>query len=342
METFDTDEQKQSVDQNGDAHFQVYAGAEKSATRLDLFLRVGWKWDEAKYPARRTLQENLGSLLEGVQKLDEDCRSHGNTYSDVKLQKNALTKKEGSFLTRDLVDLLHPGVVKEGDFVETEHLTTVIVILVRGQEVEFKKWYENPEMRSVRMKDGKEEELVDQIYPPQTVIPGSAQQFIFGDSPEDKDGNSVWRVVLFKSCKEKFQSLARQNKFLVRDFEYNPSALVELEAKRQALELGASEKLQFLTNFCQMAWSDVFTAWLHIKALRAFVESVLRFGVPSKTQFGGFIICPLAGVTPQLRDALARALPGKVGDKGGDEAEGEEYFPYVSLGFAPRAAAVSA
>lgn len=341
IETFETEQEKQAVEQDGDNHFQVYTRGD--ATRLDAFLRAGWSWDEAKYPAQRSLQKNLEHLLECVQKLDEDCRGHGSAYSDVKLQKNALTKqREGvTFPTRDLVDLLHPGVVHEGDFVETEHLTTLIVILARGQEVEFKNWYENPKMTSIRMKDGKEEEQVDRIEPPQTVIPSSAQQFNFPEGPEDKDGNTVWRVVLFKSCKDKFQSLARQNKFTVRDFEYNPSALTDLEKKRQAVELEATEKLQSLTKFCQLAWSDVFTAWLHIKALRLFVESTLHFGVPSKTQFGCFVICPRAGVTPQLRDALARAMPGKLGDYG-HEVDGEEYFPYVSLGFAPRAAVVSA
>merc|ERR1712046_145962 len=132
-------------------------------------------------------------------------------------------------------------------------------------------------------------------------IPNSAQQFRFADGAEDKDGNSVWRVVLFKSCKDKFQSLARQNKFTVRDFVYNPSALGELDARRKAVEAEATEKLLALTKLCKLAWSDVFTAWLHIKAMRAFVECVLRFGFDVKQRFGGFIICPRAGITPQLR-----------------------------------------
>jgi len=324
-----------------DSQFEVYQGKDKAPVSVGAFLKNGWNWDETKYPAQRSLQKNLEHLLEWVQKIDEDCRNQGQAYSDIKTQKMTLTKtKEGAtFPTRDLVELLTPSVVKDGDFVVTEHLTTVVVILARGQDVEFKKWYENPEVKSIRMKDGKEEEHVDKIDPPQTVIPGSLEQFKFPEGGEDKDGNTVWRVVLFKSCKEKFQSLARQNKFVVRDFEYNSSALAELDAKRKGVEAEAAEKLASLTKFCKLAWSDVFTAWLHIKAMRAFVECVLRFGIPSKTKFGGFIICPRA-VNPQVRQALAQALPGKVADMADDD--GEEYFSYVSLGFAPRAAQVSA
>jgi len=344
IETKETELEKQQVEQDADSHFEVY-DSQKKALRVDNFLRQGWGWDEAKYPASRSLQGNLEFLLASVQKLDEECRNHGQAYAEIKAQKNSLTKKDGgSYPTRDLVDLLVPSAVAEGDFVETEHLTTVVVILARGQDVDFQKWYGNPEVRSIRMKDGKEEEHVDKIDPPQTVIPNSAKQFInLSDGAEDKDGNTVWRVVLFKSCKEKFQALARQNKFLVRDYEYNPSALKDLNEKRKDVEKDAEKKLQTLTKFCKLAWSDVFTAWLHIKAMRAFVESVLRYGIPAKDKFAGFIVCPRAGVTPALREALARALPGKgpAGDKA-DDADGEEYFPYVSLGFAPRAAQVSA
>lgn len=324
-----------------DSQFGV-CQAGRDTVGVEAFLRNGWNWDETKYPAQRSLQKNLEHLLESVQKIDDDCRNQGQAYADIKAQKAVLAKKAGvTFPTTDLVDLLTPSVVKEGDFVQTEHLTTVVVILSRGQDVDFKKWYENPEVRTVRMKDGKEEEHVDKIDPPQTVIPDSAQQFTFPEGAEDKDGNTVWRVVLFKSCKEKFQSLARQSKFVVRDFEYSASALGELDAKRKTTEAEATGKLTTLSQFCKMAWSDVFTAWLHVKAMRAFVESVLRFGIPSKTKFGGFIICPKAGITGPLRDALANALPGK-GAAVADDGDGEEYFPYVSLGFAPRAASAAA
>lgn len=344
LETFETDDEKKNVETNGDAYFQVAVGKEKAQVRVDAFLKAGWKWDEEKFPPSRSLQKNVEFLLEQVQQIDEQCRSHGQAYSDVKAQKAVLLKAQqgGTYPSRDLVDLLTPDVVQEGDFVETEHLTTVVVMLARGQDKEFEKWYQDPEVRSMRMKDGKEEEFVDKIEPPQTVIPGSLQQFRPREGAEDKEGNTIWRVVLFKSCKEKFHSLARQNKFVVRDFEYNASKLQELESKRAGIAEEAQSKLQNLQAFCQLAWSDIFTAWLHVKAMRCFVESVLRYGIPSKAKFAGFILCPKGGsVSPQLRDALARVMPGKGGDKA-DDADGEEYFPYVSLGFAPRAAQLSA
>jgi len=254
-----------------------------------------------------------------------------------------LTKRDGvTFPTRDLVDLLTPDVVVPSDFHETEHLTTVIVILTRGQEKEFLAWYQEPSFTTVKMdRDGVEVKTTDSIVPPQTVIPDSAQKFTsFPEGAEDKDGNTVWRVVLFKSCKEKFALLARQNKFVVRDFIYDGNKCAELNKKREAVEIECDKHLSILTNFCKMAWSDVFTAWLHIKAMRCYVESVLRFGSEPKTKFAGFLLCPKVGSQDQLRKALALCPPMSPG--GAVDADGEDYFPYVSLTMAPRAAQLTA
>mmetsp|Transcript_13236 Transcript_13236/g.41786 ORF Transcript_13236/g.41786 Transcript_13236/m.41786 type:complete len:93 (+) Transcript_13236:103-381(+) len=82
-------------------------------------------------------------------------------------------------------------------------------------------------------------------------------------------------------------------------------------------------------------------AWVHIKAMRVFVESVLRFGMPPC--FGAFIVSPKSGATTAARKVLADVLgrQGQAGPYGGDKLaaagddEGEEYFPYVSFSFTP-------
>ena len=35
-----------------------------------------------------------------------------------------------------------------------------------------------------------------------------------------------------------------------------------------------------LINWCKSSYSELFVSWVHIKAVRVFVESVLRFGLP--------------------------------------------------------------
>merc|ERR1719336_707194 len=100
----------------------------------------------------------------------------------------------------------------DDDFIYTEHLTTVAVILPRGSDQDFLKVYETMQ---------------------ENVVPKSARKF---KDLDDKDGNSLWRVVMFKSAAEGFKKQCRERRFIVRDFEYSEDAYKRLKAQREQLE----------------------------------------------------------------------------------------------------------
>merc|ERR1712157_249687 len=85
------------------------------------------------------------------------------------------------------------------------------------------------------------------------------------------------------------------------------------------------------------AWSDVMHALVHIKAMRVFVESVLRFGMPPR--FASFILAAQANPAPArkaLADILGKGVSGAFASSGEkEEGDDEEFFPYVSLSFTP-------
>merc|ERR1712187_882311 len=148
-----------------------------------------------------------------------------------------LGKKDGVTLAnRDLIDVLTPDVVnaKGGaadDFIVTEHLTTIPVILPRGAEDEFLKAYET---------------MVENI------LPRSARKF---EGLDDKDGNSVWRVVMFKSAVEAFKKGCREKRWVVRDFEYNPEAYAKLRKQREQVDESLLRAHELVKNLYQAAWS---------------------------------------------------------------------------------------
>lgn len=281
----------------------------------------GWQWDEAKYPKTRSILENLTLLMSVVNKLDEEARNKTAQYNDFKTQRGNLAKKDGASLTnRDLVDVLTPDVVQmngtaDDDFIYTEHLTTVVVILPRGTEQDFQNTYHT---------------LTD------NVVPMSGRKF---KSLDDKDGNTLWRVVMFKSAAEAFKKTCREKRFIARDFEYSEDGYKKLKAQREQLEDAVKRQHELVRGLYQAAWSDAMVAWVHIKAMRVFVESVLRFGMPPR--FASFIVTPKGNATVAVRKALADVLgrngaSGPGGDKVADaQDDGEEYFPYVSLSFTP-------
>mmetsp|Transcript_124774 Transcript_124774/g.216377 ORF Transcript_124774/g.216377 Transcript_124774/m.216377 type:complete len:399 (+) Transcript_124774:104-1300(+) len=272
-----------------------------------------WKWDEAKYPKMRGLSNNLNSLLTTVNQLDEAARNKTTSFNELKSQQGNIAKKDsGSLVSRDLIDILTPENIvadndEESDFVETEYLTTVILVVQGGATEKF--FLDNYE------------------YWSEKVLPMSAKKLA------DEEGYGLWRVICFKSAAEAFKKKARDEKYVVRDFTYSAAKYDALQAQREELKKEYEKMDKNMKGFCKASWSDCMVAWVHIKAMRVFVESVLRYGVPPK--FVSYLIQPKPSTTPQLRTVLADTLGGGAKSGGKVEGEDEDYYPYVSLSFTP-------
>ena len=65
-----------------------------------------------------------------------------------------------------------------------------------------------------------------------------------------------------------------------------------LIGKNELTKLHTDKKKQFgpLVRWLKVNFGESFTAWIHVKALRVFVESVLRFGLP--VNFQGMVMLP--------------------------------------------------
>ena len=57
-----------------------------------------------------------------------------------------------------------------------------------------------------------------------------------------------------------------------------------------------------MVRWLKINFSEACTAWIHIKALRLFVESVLRYGLP--VNFQAAIIKPQKKSAKRLRETL--------------------------------------
>jgi len=281
-----------------------------------------WQWDEAKYPKSRSISENLTLLMSVVTKLDEEARNKTAQYSDLKTARGNIAKKDGASLTnRDLVDVLTPDVVKmtgspADDFIYTDHLTTVVVICPRGSDQEF---------------------LASYMRYTENVVPMSARKF---QGMDDKEGNTLWRVVMFRSAAENFKKQCREKRLVIRDFDYSEEGYKKLKAQREQVEEAVRRQHGLIQDLYKAAWSDAMVAWVHVKAMRVFVESVLRFGMPPR--FASFIVAPKASSTAAARKAIAEVLSrgggaGPAGEKtaAAEGQDDEDDYPYVSLTFVP-------
>lgn len=268
-----------------------------------------FQWDMAKYPIKQSLRNIADIISKQVGQIDADLKTKSAAYNNLKGNLQNLEKKQtGSLLTRNLADL----VKKEHFILDSEYLTTLLVIVPKAIAQDWQSGYEK---------------LTDMIVP-------RSSQLITQDSDF-----ALFNVTLFKKVVEEFKLHAREKKFVVRDFTYNEEELAA--GKNEITKLVTDKKKQFgpLVRWLKVNFSETFCAWIHVKALRVFVESVLRYGLP--VNFQAIILHPNKKSTKRLRDVLnqlyshldgSAQAPSSIADNVDIPGLGfgqSEYFPYV-------------
>lgn len=268
-----------------------------------------FQWDMAKYPIKQSLKNISDIIAKQVTQIDTDLKAKSQAYNNLKGNLQNLEKKAtGSLLTRNLGDI-----VKKEDFVlSSEYLTTLIIVVPKSSYAD---WY------------SKYEVLSDMVVPRSTKL-------LF----EDKE-HGIFTVSLFQKVVDEYKLHCRENRFIVRDFVYNEEELAA--GKNELTKLASDKKKQFgpLVRWLKVNFSEAFTAWMHVKALRVFVESVLRYGLP--VNFQAMLLCPqkksvkrLREVLNQLYGHLDNSAYTNVKEPAGFDIPGlnmgqSEYYPYV-------------
>ncbi|SPJ08152.1 vacuolar ATP synthase subunit c, putative [Plasmodium sp. DRC-Itaito] len=280
---------------------------------IDQYIRR-FTWDDAKYPRSRSLTDTIDIMINNVTKLSDEIQIKSSMLNDLKEKKKKEVPKNDSnnFFLRNLNEILTPQTVSETDFIETEYLTTLIAYVPKNSVDD---WLNNYEKFS------------------SYVVPRSTEQF---KDLIDKDGNTLWKVFVFKKFAEDFKKEAKVKKFVVKSFKYDEKQYNDMMESRTKVEAEIIRQETFLRRMCLAAFSDIFIAFIHINILRVFCESVLRFGVPPN--FASFSIringeSKEKKVRKKLYDIFSSTDSiGKNYIKRSDEND-EEIYPYVSVSF---------
>ncbi|XP_026113301.1 V-type proton ATPase subunit C 1-A [Carassius auratus] len=277
------------------------------ANGVDLVTYVTrFHWDMAKYPIKQSLKNISEILSKQVSQIDNDLKARASAYNSLKGNLQSLERKNvGSLLTRSLADI-----VKKEDFVlDSEYLITLLVVVPKTSYPDWQKTYET---------------LSEMVVPRSTKL-------LF----EDHD-SGLFSVTLFRKAIDDFKHKARENKFMVRDFQYNEE---EMKAdKEEMTRLSTDKKKQFgpLVRWLKVNFSEAFIAWVHIKALRVFTESVLRYGLP--VNFQAMLLQPNRKNMKKLREVLqdlykhldsSSTVIDASMDIPGLNLSQQEYYPYV-------------
>merc|ERR1712166_1087654 len=106
-------------------------------------------------------------------------------------------------------------------------------------------------------------------------IPRSAKVLACGP---DKDGNLLYRVLIFRSTLEAFKKSCRENKYVTRDYAFSKQGYDQIIAAREKLAAELIRKHRQLVHQGVVEYSNLMTIWTHLKVMRLAVEVHLRFG----------------------------------------------------------------
>ncbi|GAA5961947.1 hypothetical protein JCM21900_001158 [Sporobolomyces salmonicolor] len=220
-----------------------------------------WTWNKGKFRTEsRSLCEVVEAIMKEAQSIENAQRNKSQQYAVVRGQlTSALRKKTGNLSMRSLAD-----VVSASDFAGTnnsEYLETVLVAVPKNLTKDWEASYER---------------LTQMVVPRSSTKLAQDDEFV------------LFSVTLFRRVRDEFAQKAREKKFIVRDFTYDAEAIEKQKRELEALVAEEKDLWADLLRLSRINFSELFQLLVHLKVVRAYVESVLRYGLPA-VYFGAVV-----------------------------------------------------
>jgi len=292
----------------------LYVDRKHPETYVETF-----KWNTQQFVPTDSLQKIVDNITANVSQNLEVLSKIQMTITAYRTKIQALDRTAtGSLAFRDLHEF-----VKRSEWIDGPHLTSCLLAVPIARLDNFTETYENinecteakkilknwAEFQSIEDDEKEQKQIGDKMIRVQEqaemlkkldgcpiAIPNSAIELA-------KDENFVlYRVVVLRSCHDLFAHLARSCSFVVRKFNIDDIA-VKVD-KKQLVDLNKKmdKERDRLVLLCRSYYSEVFAGYMHLVLIRAFVESVLRYGLP--INFTINFLKPQPGITARLKKTL--------------------------------------
>jgi V-type H+-transporting ATPase subunit C len=236
-----------------------------------------FKWDVNAWGDRdEPLPDVLRRLTAAADKVDADVRAAAQAYQEKKTALQAAERKRsGNLMVCALEDVVTPQALaaagSEWAPADSDYLASVVLVVQKPQEEAFLAGYAQLDGASVPLgPEGRRDAVRGS-----PVVPGSARRVA-----EDKDGYVLYVLLTLKKFGESFRAACREKRLAVRDFALDPAQAGAAARQVAQLQKELTERLAVLKSESRRKYKEALSLTLHVKALRVFVESVLRFGLP--------------------------------------------------------------
>lgn len=197
--------------------------------------------------------DNLGSLSE--KSVFSSNKESPNVENDEKINLKNESNAEGNYKVDENSPkkITLPCPFEEDQTKGSEYITALLVIVPKNEQIVWESSYE----RLVEM-----------------VIPRSSHLMA------EEDSLLLYSVAIMSRAVDAFLKAASEKKWNTKRCFYDArTEAADTSAKDALLADAASQRAQIL-RLLETNFGELFSAWVHVKMLRLFVESVLRYGLP--------------------------------------------------------------
>jgi len=333
-----------------------------------------FRWDDGHFNPRTQLRDLVQSIHSNMVKTAEYLRKWTSALSEIQTQLAVIErKKTGSLMNRALDEY-----ISYEDWIDGDYIKSTLVVVPNAKCEAFLAEYEFFEdtaaneaygamikKRAAETASAQKEEAADaeeadggggggaataeqkegdgvknemetlrtEEGPVRVVVPESAK-FLAKDNEF-----SLYRVLLLERGLKWFKFVAMKSGYAVRDFDIKELDGGDDEKSTEELQRKELSQKKKLKLFCKNTFSETFANWIHLKVIRCFVESVLRFGLP--VDFSVSVVRPQKGKEQLLLKTLEGRyhflLDNILKAKSAKEAENEidysgqlsDFYPFV-------------
>jgi V-type H+-transporting ATPase subunit C len=320
-------------------------------------------WWTRKLDETKKLRELAAKISKAHARTEVDMKKAFGRYNELRSVIKSIERKEqGTLLIRPL-----DAYVNQDDILETETFTSLMIVVQSAREQDFLDQYETMEQtfvakqqakeaadltkkdvpkeeRSESAKEAKhdaaseEQPFVSKVEDCFNVVPGSARKLYPVDN-KTVDEFVLYRVVIMRKGLNRIKQICRENRYTVREYEYDSKAVSQANAVKQLNAKEQHKALVTIVQFCRTNFSELFQFWIHLKAIRTVVEAVLRYGLPIN-MCASVISIPRPADRERVRAILGTLYKhldqsNLTGELDSNEMDisglGSDFYPYVYL-----------
>ncbi|KIV98840.1 uncharacterized protein PV09_09411 [Verruconis gallopava] len=248
---------------------------------VDQYLR-SFQWNKVKYRADKSIADLIELLQKEIAGIDNDVKAKFNQYNSVRTNLLASQRRQtGNLSTRSLLSIVPPSALIQ----DSEYLETHLIAVPNNLTKDFFKTYES---------------LAEM------VVPRSAQEI------SKDDEFTLFAVTMFKKFSADFLHKAREKRWIPRDFKYKAGGQEEERKEVEQLEREERKLWGEALRLGRTGYSEGAMVWVHVLALRVFVETVLRYGLPLD------FVCTLIQTSSKQAKKIRTNLDAKYSYLGGN------------------------